>query len=187
MATPHPVLWVLLLLLWTVLEGSTPVQGHKKYYYYKPKKAKFSSIRLAQSRTFASGAQVVDGGGVETATRARLDLSFALDYATANFQVRVADGVGITSAQLRCGPAGSNGDVIAELFTDNSPTGAMVDGVLMAGTLDTTSIALETPCGDLEEIKNVATLYAAIRQDLVYLDVRSVTNPDGEVRGQIFV
>ena len=129
--------------------------------------------------TFASGAQEVPTVG--TKTRGILRLAFRKDLSRVNYSLVVKRGVGIAAADLHCGVAGANGQVVALLFTSGPVN---VDGPLAAGVLRNIHIIPEPDCGGLP-VTNIASLLAAIREDLIYLNVHSLANPAGEVRGQV--
>jgi hypothetical protein len=54
--------------------------------------------------------------------------------------------------------------------------------------MDRTFTVLEAFIGTetVDSVNNIASLYRAVREGRVYLDVHSVDFPDSEVRGQIF-
>ena len=71
------------------------------------------------------------------------------------------------------------------------PGGVNVNGKLSRGRLRNSDILgnvtdfKNTPlCG--VTINNIASLFFAIRKGLIYLNVHTVANPDGKVRGQLF-
>ena len=62
-----------------------------------------------------------------------------------------------------------------------------VDGSLMSGVLKFEDL-IQPPGADCGNMNNtVASLYSGIKDGSVYLNVHSVANPGGEVRGQIFL
>ena len=145
--------------------------------------------------TIASGEQEIQPpGGVLTDTSARLRLSFAKDLSSARFNLRVFDGEAITQAHLHCARAGVNGPIVAFLFNGapiGGPGGIDVDGLLARGTLTNAEIEAADPPFEENEscgvaINNIASLFAAVLDGLIYLNVHSEANVPGEVRGQIF-
>jgi hypothetical protein len=136
----------------------------------------------------ANGAQGVPY--VQTDTTADLHLDFVDDLSSVDFQLDVQNGQDITQAQLHCASAGSSGPTVSFLFGFNA-TGVEVDGTLSYGTLTNEDI-VNDPSMDFSEfdtcgvpINNVASLYEAVLLRKIYLNVNSLTNPGGEVRGQI--
>ena len=128
----------------------------------------------------ASGKQEVPS--VISATDAWLELQFREDSSAVRYSLVVADGVDIFAAHLHCGVAGTNGGIVVGLYG----AGAVdVDGELASGVLRNPDIIAQTAedCG--VPINNIASLLAAIRADLIYLNVHSAVNPGGEVRAQI--
>ena len=122
-----------------------------------------------------------------TSTRGKIKLNFDRALSKVDFVLTVKDGVAVTQAHLHCGRAGSNGPVVAFLFNGApvpGPGGIDVDGLLARDTLTNESI-VPGPCGDFN-IVNIASLFAAMRDGIIYLNVHSEGNPPGEVRGQIF-
>ena len=121
---------------------------------------------------YASGKQEVPG--VATDATAVITLSFRLDFRNVNYTLTINDDPGdIVAAHLHCGLAGSNGPVVVGLSLSG------------AGVLRNANI-IETECDDVT-INNIASLFAAIKEDQIYLNVHSLTNLGGEVRAQIFL
>lgn len=94
----------------------------------------------------------------------------------------------ITQAHLHCAPRGANGPVVAFLagFHDR---GWDVDGLWIDHqTLTNANIIAEaTPGGPCpRRIRTISDLRAAMADRLIYVNVHSVANPAGEVRGQVF-
>lgn len=148
---------------------------------------KGKNIRI---RVFLSGAQEVSPpaptNGVETDTTGRLDIAFDRLLTEAEFRLVVRDGLAVTQAHLHCGRAGENGPVVVFLFGLEAD-GVEVDGELSRGTLTNTDITevgadCVGPIG--QPVNNIASLAAAIRAGLIYVNVHSVANPPGVVRGQ---
>ena len=132
-----------------------------------------------------SGAQEVSEVFTDTTGKFRIDFNKKLSEA--KFVLRVNDGIGVTQAHIHCGPAGTNGPVVAFLF-GLVPGGVNVDGKLSRGTLTNADIMPDVSCvtdhGLL--VNNIASLALAARDGLLYVNVHTLTHPPGEVRGQIF-
>lgn len=138
----------------------------------------------------ATGAQEVPP--VDTITVAYLDMEFNPGFLGASYDVSIFRGVAVTQGHLHCGKAGSNGPVLATLFDlapIEGPDGvdflAGSAGSAGSGTL-TSEDLIPQECGDVN-ISNLASLYEAILQRLVYVNVHTEANPSGEARGQIFL
>ena len=78
-----------------------------------------------------------------------------------------------------------NGPVVAFLFGPEDP-GVNVSGRLASGTIENADVIATDgdPCG--ATINNIASLYAAILDGRIYVNVHSAANPGGEVRSQLF-
>lgn len=141
--------------------------------------------------TFATGDQLGHSVGV-TKTTATLVTTFDEGFSYAQYYLNVKDGVNITQAHYHCAAAGESGPIVAFLF-GFVPGGVNIkNGKLASGRLhnsdilsDTTDFQNTTGCG--VTIVNIASLYAAILKGLIYVNVHTVANPAGEVRGQVFV
>ena len=140
-----------------------------------------------------SGAQEVTGttpAGVETGTSGRIEVTFDEGLGSARFKLEVNDGVGVTAAHLHCGRAATNGPVVVPLF--RAPGGVDVHGELVSGTLTNASIGgaigpIRANCTQYIGIPvdNMASLAFAARAGLIYANVQTMANPEGEVRGQL--
>lgn len=131
-----------------------------------------------------SGAQEV-GAAVITNTTGAFRLDFDRGLSEADFRLRVKDGTAITQAHIHCGRAGTNGPVVAFLF-GFVPGGVNVDGLLATGTLTQADFVGADCTGVIGiPVNNIASLAFAAREGLIYVNVHSVANPPGEVRGQL--
>jgi hypothetical protein len=107
----------------------------------------------------------------------KLELSEA--ETKAGVTLTVNDGVDITQAHLHCAPVGINGPIVAFLSGLNE-AGYNVDGQWISNaTLTDTSIS-DPACG-----ATISALAASIRAGNVYVNVHSVANPAGVIRGQV--
>ncbi|KAL3905000.1 MAG: hypothetical protein SGARI_004661 [Bacillariaceae sp.] len=136
-----------------------------------------NDIPTVSIKAFASGAQEVPM--VDSDTSATVTLNFSADFSQVDFEVDVFDGVGITQIHLHCAPAGANGPVITFLLPFNE-NGMDINGEAASGTITNDDI-MATACGE-----NIAALYDSILEREVYLNVHSLLNAPGEVRGQVF-
>jgi hypothetical protein len=140
-----------------------------------------NSAPVLKITTFASGSQ----DGVTSATSATLVTTFNPGFSAFTFSLDVFKGVKVTQAHFHCSPAGVSGPIIVYFYGLN-PTGVNVNGKLSSGTLGNSAI-LKNVTGCPVTITNIASLYSAIEKGLIYLNVHTVKNPGGEVRGQVFV
>jgi len=124
-----------------------------------------------------SGDQEVPPVVTDTTGKFKLQLNTA--ETEAEIRLTVNDGVRITGAHLQCAPVGLNGPVVAFLAGDNA-AGYNVDGQWISNaTLTDTSIS-NPACG-----ATLSALAASMRAGNVYVNVRSVANPGGVIRGQV--
>lgn len=134
-------------------------------------------------RATLTGAQEVPA--VDTTARGTATFRLDAGLKELRYEVRVTNGVGVTQAHLHCANAGVNGPVVVFLFGPES-AGVDVNGKLAAGTIENDDlIATEgEPCGKV--LNNVASLYDAILEGRVYVNVHTLANPGGEIRSQLF-
>jgi hypothetical protein len=105
------------------------------------------------------------------------------------FQLSVQNGVGVTRAHLHCGLPGQNGPIVVTLSPTNEQ-GADVSGLLAEGTRTNVDIeATAARCEDRigQPVRNIASLAAAAVLGLIYVNVHTVANPAGEIRGQVII
>lgn len=153
-------------------------------------KATTRSTSLKRITTQATGAQ--EGHiPVNTKTTASLLTEFDQGFTYAYYMLDVFHGIHVTQAHFHCGAAGENGPVVAYLYKNNNKNGINVNGRLESRFLrnsdiiSSTNFATTPGCG--VAITNIASLYAAMKKGLIYFNVHTVANPNGEVRGQVFV
>jgi hypothetical protein len=127
--------------------------------------------------------------GVETEASGRFDAVLAPDLSSITFQLSVQNGVAVTQAHLHCGLPGENGPIVVTLSPTNEE-GADVNGLLAEGTR--TNADIESTATQCEErigqpVRNIASLAAAAVLGLIYANVHTVANPEGEIRGQVII
>lgn len=124
-----------------------------------------------------SGDQEVPPVVTDTTGKFKLELNEA--ETEAEVRLTVNDGVRITQAHLHCAPVGVNGSIVAFLSGLNA-AGYNVDGKWISNaTLTDTSIS-DPACG-----ATISALAASMRAGDVYVNVHSVANPGGVIRGQV--
>ncbi len=100
------------------------------------------------------------------------------------FEVKdVEEGVGIlgvAGAHIHCAPAGSTGPIVVFLAGAATP-GGFKDKVEMKGTFTAAQIN-NIACG-----ATISELVSSMLAGETYVNVHSVANPSGEVRGQIML
>src|SRR5262245_50934321 len=128
-------------------------------------------------KAILTGDQEVPAVTTETAGRAFLLLN--KDETTIEIQLFVSSGVRVTQSHIHCAAAGVNGPVVVFL-AGNHPAGLDVDGKWVSNATIKDSSIVNTACG-----ATVAALAASMRNGKDYVNVHSVANPGGEVRGQV--
>ena len=122
-------------------------------------------------------------GVVSSSTSGDVQLSFNAGLSNVRVVLSVFQGVSITAAHIHCAAAGVNGPIVVTLFA--GPT-QDVNGVLVNATFVNPDVT-PTICGPHDtEINNIASLLAALREGILYVNVHSIANPAGVVRGQLF-
>lgn len=124
---------------------------------------------------------------VDTATTGKFKIKFNSSDTEAKFTLKVKNGVAITQAHLHCNEAGENGPVVVFLF-GMVPGGFDVNGKLAKFTL--TDENVEAQGSNCEptigmSITNLSELRQAIEDGNIYVNVHSVENPGGVIRGQL--
>lgn len=136
-------------------------------------------------RTVLSGAQEVPE--VAGAGTGAIVLDFDEGLTQATFSLDVTGTNPIVAAHLHCARAGENGPIVVPLFSSGTPEGAPPGGTIAQGTIVNTTVV--DPAGDPAcgvPLNNVASLFAAVREGLIYANVHTTVNPNGEIRGQLF-
>ena len=93
------------------------------------------------------------------------------------FAVLTRDLEEITQAHLHLAPAGQNGSIVAFLFDTDEPV--TKDGLLSFGVLTDEDLV-----GPLED-GTIADLLQEMDAENIYVNVHTVGNPSGEIRGQV--
>lgn len=129
-------------------------------------------------RADLSGSQEVPPVVTDTSGTAKLRINPGSDEIS--FQLKVKDGVdllAVAGAHVHCAPVGQNGPVVAFLA---QPVAGGVDGKLKVSGTITDSDIVNNACG-----ATVDELVASMQNGKAYVNVHSLANPSGEVRGQI--
>jgi CHRD domain len=132
-----------------------------------------------------SGAEEVPP--VTTNTTGRAVIAFNEDDTAAEFLLQVRRGVRITQAHIHCGPRGVNAPIFVFLAGLNMQ-GYDVDGIfpwISNATVTDTSIIPRTTAECPIAVTNLRDLKQLILDGNAYVNVHSVANPGGEVRGQL--
>ena len=115
---------------------------------------------------------------VETHSAGQMQIRFDRDRTEGRFRLNVTNGRRVTQAHIHCGPEGQNGPVVLFLagFHDR---GWDVNGRFVEATLTNDNI-VNTACGE-----TLADIVESMRAGNTYVNVHTVANPSGEVRGQL--
>lgn len=125
-------------------------------------------------RTHLSGDEEVPP--VETRAQGQANFQLRESGDELRFKVIVANIEDVVAAHVHCAPSGQNGPVGVTLFS-GGPTSE--NGILAEGTI--TAPDPENGCG----WATVDDVVDAMRSGGTYVNVHTVTNPGGEIRGQI--
>lgn len=101
---------------------------------------------------------------------------FKFSERTLHYKLIVANIEDVVAAHIHCGVAGANGPVGLTLFT-GGPTS--VSGVLFQATVSAPDD------GNLCGWTTLGHVLDAIENDAAYVNVHTLANPPGEIRGQI--
>ena len=134
------------------------------------------TVLAADYKAHLNGAEEVPPRDTHARGNALFDLS--TDGTTLSYKLIVANIVNVTAAHIHLAAEGVNGPVVALLFQAGAPDGRS-DGILAQGTITAADLA-----GPLAG-QPLSTLIAAIEAGDTYVNVHTVTNPGGEIRGQI--
>jgi|GEM_PF-268774 len=127
--------------------------------------------------TFLQGREEVPAVNASGSGHAHFSLSddgMSLDY-----QLHVANTEGILFSHIHMAPKGENGPVVAFLLAAQDPPTPLFNGLLAEG-----SIMTEDLIGPLSGM-TLDDLIKAIKAGNTYVNVHTVENPGGELRGQI--
>ncbi len=136
-----------------------------------------------EARADLSSAQSVPAPGPGFIESARATAKFDRDLSSVRVKLRVQGGSSVGAAHFHCARPGSIGPVAFGLFV---PGPLIFDGSKAKGTLtnaDFTGADCIGPIG--RPVSNIAGLALAMRDGLIYINVHTLDNLPGEVRGQM--
>lgn len=119
---------------------------------------------------------------VSTDTEGRAKFEVNSNMTEIHFELKIEDAtdiLGAAGAHIHCAPKGENGPVVAFLAPE-FPGGLDGDVQIEATLTDANIVNKGTGCG-----ASIAALVEAMRDGKTYVNVHSLGNPSGEVRGQI--
>ncbi|MDN3669742.1 CHRD domain-containing protein [Echinicola jeungdonensis] len=127
--------------------------------------------------TFINGREEVPSVAASGSGYANFHLSE--DETSLSYQLFVANTEGILFSHIHMAPAGENGPVVAFLLEAQDPPTPLFNGLLAEGVIMT-----EDLLGPLSGM-TLNDLIKAIKDGNTYVNVHTVENPSGELRGQI--
>lgn len=147
--------------------------------------AGFTNAQQLNFKADLTGAQ--QSPPVVTDTTGEFTIRFNKEQTEAKFNLKVKKGVAISQAHLHCEEAGTNGPIVAFL-QGLIPGGFDVPRRLAKFSLTDRNIAVQGP--DCEPaigmaINDLRDLRRAMEIGGIYVNVHSVANPSGEIRGQV--
>lgn len=156
-----------MLLLATLVVSSSALAGATK-------------IKMDADLSGAQEVQVVNPGHVGTATASA---HFASDLSSVEVVLKVKGGANVVAAHFHCARPGVNGPIAFGLF---SPGPLEFDGSQARGTLTNENFnGFDCMPSVGRPVNNIAALAHAMRDGLIYINVHTLDNPGGEVRGQM--
>lgn len=146
-----------------------------------PAAASMAAQMAVQSfRAHLSGDEEVPA--VDTRATGQTVFRLSKDGAELSYRLIVANIEDVMMAHIHLAPAGENGAVAVWLYPDGPPPQLIegrVSGVLATGTITEADLVGPLAGGTMED------LVAELREGGAYVNVHTVANPGGEVRGQI--
>ena len=120
---------------------------------------------------------------VDTDARGGVKFKLSRDEDELEFRLRASKIEDVTAAHIHCGPEGVNGPVAVFLYSGPvvTPHGVLSEGTLTAANLIALPDSPACPGG----IATFDELVAKMRSGGAYVNVHTVTNPGGEIRGQV--
>jgi hypothetical protein len=121
---------------------------------------------------------------VDTNAQGQAIVRISDDETSLQFKLIVANIEDVTQAHIHCGAAGVNGPVVVFLYGFGpvvSPNGVLSEGARTNADVNPVGSSAACPGG----VANFAELVEKIRSGDAYVNVHTLANPGGEIRGQI--
>ena len=135
--------------------------------------------------TLSPEQEVTDpAGDVQSDRRGDVIALFDAGFTKMRVRVRLSSADNVAAMHFHCGRAGENGPLAIGLI---SPGRLSLNGNFVRGTLRNSDV-LGADCDAVigQPINNLVSLAAAMQAGLIYLNVHTIDNPSGELRGQMF-
>ena len=106
-------------------------------------------------------------------------VTISKDESSVHYKVMVANIKNVAASHFHLAPPSSNGKIVVPLFANPNPqpSGPM-NGIMAEGDITASDVK-----GDLEG--DLAGFIAAIRSGNIYINVHTMQNPGGEIRGNL--
>jgi hypothetical protein len=117
---------------------------------------------------------------VDTDTTGKAKFKVNKDFTEIKFKLEIKNAIeilGAAGAHIHCAPAGENGPIVTFLA---GVVGGGFDGKVKIEATLTDANIVDVECGD-----SIAGLVDSMEAGMTYVNVHSIDNPGGEVRGQI--
>jgi hypothetical protein len=141
-----------------------------------------------QVKATLSGAQEVTEPISSTLTGGEATIEFDAGLTQAEVTLTLeGDPTAATAAHFHCGRAGVDGPVAVGLIAPGSCDTAQLATGTLTCTLTNADFAEPADCEGIIDrpINNIASLFFAARDGLVYANVHTTANSSGEIRGQL--
>lgn len=99
-------------------------------------------------------------------------------YKTLKYKLRIYDLTCIYVVHLHLGCDGENGPIVATLFNNCCPT-EKTGGLLVEGVLYDRNLRNSSDCNTITKLLNLR------KQGKIYVNVKTASFPEGEIRGQL--
>ena len=123
-----------------------------------------------------------DEAGVDTLGQGQAIFQFSKDGQTMHYKILVANLDKVVGAHIHYAPVGSNGPIVAGFIgapfipDDEAIT---VNGILVEGDITADDLTGPLSGGTLMDLK------IAMQQEMTYVNIHTIENRGGEIRGQI--
>jgi ethanolamine utilization microcompartment shell protein EutS len=146
--------------------------------------AKFKPQNQLRFKLRLSNAQVIPPLGSFSVMTGKATITFDWAMRSARVSMKIFDNFsGVTAIHLHLGEAGA-GDGVSDIVV----TVEDLDPPFMDRTFTVLEVFTNERVETVDSVNNIASLYQAVRDGRVYLDVHTddMNFPNGEIRGQIF-
>ena len=144
--------------------------------------AEFKTQNQLRFNLQLSNGQVIPPLGTVTnmTSGATITFDWAMRFVTVGMKIR-NNFSGVTDIHLHLGEAGAGDGELDIVVTVED-----LDPPFMDRTFTVLEVITNERVETVDFVNNIASLYQAVRDGRVYLDVHSVDFPNSEIRGQIF-